>query len=126
MTTTSANTPFPTSSVSPSTPASSLPSAGNGNVPATKTEADTAAVLSRVVQGAHSAIDRMAETAAPAVQKLQDGVSAAGETLSKRASDARELGDEWMESLRSSVREHPLAALGTALALGVLVARLSR
>lgn len=126
MTTTSANTPFPTSSVSPATPASTMPSAGNGNVPATKTEADTGAALSRVVQGAHNAIDRMAETAAPAVQKLQDGVSAASETLSQRASDARELGDEWIESLRSSVREHPLAAVATALAVGVLVARLAR
>jgi len=71
-------------------------------------------------------IDRMAETAGPAVQRLQDGVQAAGETLTQRATEAREAGDEWVEGLRSTVREHPLAALATALAVGVLVSRLAR
>jgi ElaB/YqjD/DUF883 family membrane-anchored ribosome-binding protein len=83
-------------------------------------------VLNRVVQSAHSAIDRFADTAGPAVQRVQDGVQAAGETLSQKAQDARELGDEWTESLRSTVRDNPLTALVTALAVGVLVARLTR
>jgi ElaB/YqjD/DUF883 family membrane-anchored ribosome-binding protein len=132
MATSTADTPFPTSSVSPATPAPNASSGSNAKPPA-KVDSDkpaaggeSADVLSRVVQGAHSAIDRMAETAAPAVQRLQDGVQAAGDTLSQRASDARDMGDEWAESLRSTVREHPLAALATALAVGVLVARLAR
>jgi ElaB/YqjD/DUF883 family membrane-anchored ribosome-binding protein len=83
-------------------------------------------MLNRVVQGAHSAIDRMAETAAPAVQKLQDGVSSASDAISQRADDAREMGEEWAESLRATVRDHPLAAVATALAVGVLIARLAR
>lgn len=118
MTTTPANTPFPTSSASPAAPATT-PAAG-------KPTAETGDVLNRVVQGAHGAIDRMAETAAPAVQRLQEGVQAASDTLSQRADDARALSEEWAESLRSSVREHPLAAIATALAVGVLVARLAR
>jgi len=133
MATTTANTPFPTSSASPATPAPATCSGADAKPPAKVDSDKTAAssgesgdVLSRVVQGAHSAIDRMAETAAPAVQQLQDGVQAAGESLSQRASDAREMGDEWAESLRSTVREHPLAAVATALAVGVLVARLAR
>lgn len=126
-------TPFPTSSSSPATPAPSgtgavsptaSPSSGsNGSSTANGPAGD---VLSRVVQGAHSAIDRMAETAAPAVQRVQDGVQTAGDTLSRKADDARELGDEWAESLRCTVRDHPLAAVATALAVGVLIARLSR
>lgn len=83
-------------------------------------------VLGRVVQGAHSAIDRMADTAAPAVQRLQDGVQAASESLSERAEEARAMGEEWTDSLRSTVRDHPLAAITTALAVGVLLARLAR
>jgi ElaB/YqjD/DUF883 family membrane-anchored ribosome-binding protein len=83
-------------------------------------------MLNRVVQGAHSAIDRMAETAAPTVQKLQEGVQAASDTLSQRADDARAMSEAWAESLRSTVREHPLAAVATALAVGVLVSRLAR
>jgi ElaB/YqjD/DUF883 family membrane-anchored ribosome-binding protein len=83
-------------------------------------------MLNKVVQGAHQAIDRMAETAAPAVQRVQDGVHAASDALSQRAHDARELGDEWCESLRCTVRDNPLTAVATALAVGVLIARLTR
>jgi len=83
-------------------------------------------VLTRVVQGAHQTIDRLAETAAPHAQRLQDGVASAGNLLHSRAEHAREVGGEWAETLRCTVRENPLAAVGTALALGVLVARLLR
>lgn len=80
----------------------------------------------RVVQGAHHTIDRLAETAAPHVQRLQDSVAAAGETLQSRAHQVREVGDEWADSLRNTVRENPLAAVLTALAVGVLIARVTR
>lgn len=119
-TTTHADTPFPTSTSSPATPASS----SAGSTPTATGE--TGDMLNRVVQGAHSAIDRMAETAAPTVQKLQEGVQAASDTLSQRADDARAMSEAWAESLRSTVREHPLAAVATALAVGVLVSRLAR
>jgi len=83
-------------------------------------------VLSRVVQGAHSAIDKLADTVAPHVQRLEQGVGTAGESLQMRADHAREVGDEWAENLRSTVRENPLAAVATALAVGLLVSRLTR
>ena len=70
-------------------------------------------MLSRVVQGAHQTIDRLAGTAAPHVQRLQEGVAT-------RAEHVKQLGDEWAESLRGTVRDNPLAAVATALALGVL------
>jgi ElaB/YqjD/DUF883 family membrane-anchored ribosome-binding protein len=122
MATTTADTPFPTSTPSPATPAAT-PSSSTATGKSTVESGD---MLNRVVQGAHSAIDRMAETAAPTVQKLQDGVQAASDTLSQRADDARAMSEAWAESLRSTVREHPLAAVATALAVGVLVARLAR
>lgn len=122
MATTTADTPFPTSTPSPATPAAT-PSSSTATGKSTGESGD---MLNRVVQGAHSAIDRMAETAAPTVQKLQDGVQAASDTLSQRADDARAMSEAWAESLRSTVREHPLAAVATALAVGVLVARLAR
>lgn len=71
--------------------------------------------LERVVQGAHHTIDRLAERAAPKVQRMHDG-----------AERARQVGDEWIEDLRGTVRERPLAALATALVVGVLIARLAR
>ena len=66
-------------------------------------------LIGRIAQSAHETIDRLAETAAPHVSRLQENLS--GDALHMRADE---------------VRENPLAAIGVALAVGVLVARLSR
>lgn len=108
--------PFPTAANPETVP---TPSA-----PASATAAND--MLNKVVQGAHQTIDRLAERAAPAVQRLSEGVHNANDSLHQRADDLRELGGEWTESLRSTVREHPLAAVATAVAIGLLVARLTR
>lgn len=71
--------------------------------------------LNRVVQGAHQTIDKLAQRAAPTVQRMQDS-----------AGRVRETGDEWIENLRSTVREKPIASLATALMFGMVVARLMR
>ena len=96
---------------------------GNGSGGTSRTADE---LLNRVVQGAHQAIDRLADTVAPHVRRVQEGVSTANETLQQRADQVREKGDELSESLRTTVREHPLAAVATALAVGILVARLTR
>jgi ElaB/YqjD/DUF883 family membrane-anchored ribosome-binding protein len=83
-------------------------------------------LLGRVVQSAHSTIDRLADRAAPHVGKLEEGVHDAGDLLHQRADQMREIGDEWFDEVRASVREHPLAAVGIALAVGMLLARMSR
>ncbi len=83
-------------------------------------------ILSRVVKGAHEAIDRIAETAAPHVHRLEDTVGSANVSMRSRAGQAREVSDEWADSLRDTVRDNPLAAVAAAVALGVLVARLAR
>ncbi len=82
-------------------------------------------MLDRVVRGAHETVDRLAETVAPHVQRLSQGIDQAGNAVHSRADDMRELGDEWTTSLRTTVREHPVAAVVTALAVGVLLARLT-
>lgn len=83
-------------------------------------------LLERVVQAAHGTIDRLAALAAPHAQRLEEGVSSANELLHQRADQARVLGLECAESVRGTVREHPLAALATALVAGALIARLLR
>lgn len=103
-------------------PTSTSPT-GIGATPGTTKTSDE--LIQRVVQGAHSTIDRLAETAVPAVNRLQEGIHTAGDKLHAGADHARELGDEWTESLRTTVREHPIAAVAVALAAGVLIARLS-
>jgi ElaB/YqjD/DUF883 family membrane-anchored ribosome-binding protein len=98
----------------------------NGMAEGSAAPGDGADLLGRVVQGAHETVDRLARTAAPHVQRLQQSFSAAAEAAQARTDQLRQTGDEWTENLRSTVRENPLAALVTALAIGVLVARLTR
>ena len=81
-------------------------------------------LIGRLALSAHETIDRLAESAAPHVNRLQESLS--GDALHQRADDMRELRDEWAESLRDTVRENPLAAVGVAVAVGILIARLSR
>ena len=118
-------TPFPTSSTetvqrfSTDTPRDDALRGGDGR--------DTAAhaddLIGRIAQSAHETIDRLAESAAPHVNRLQENLSA--DALHQRADEMRELRDEWTESLRDTVRDNPLAAVGVALAVGILIARLS-
>lgn len=83
-------------------------------------------LLNRMTEGAHGAVDRLADTAGPAVQKIESTVVQANEALHQQAQRARELGDEWSEGVRETVRQHPLTSVLVALAAGALIARISR
>lgn len=83
-------------------------------------------LLKHAVQGAHDTIDHLADSAAPAVRQLGDSVSAAGETLHAKTEQLREARDEWVESVRTTVRSNPLVSVAAALALGAVIARLAR
>ena len=130
--TTAPGSPFPASGTSPSADAQPTGSSPGSSPEAGQHSTNTGGApiggserFARVVQGAHETVDRLAETAAPHVQRLTEGVEHASETLSARADQARDVGDEWAESLRTTVRENPLAAIATALVAGVLIARLT-
>lgn len=82
------------------------------------------AMLERAVEGAHATVDRLAEAVTPAVEQLTAAVDNAGEALSAKAVDARALQEEWTAALRDAVRDHPIAAVLAAAAIGVLVGKL--
>ena len=46
-------------------------------------------LLARVVRGAHETVDRLAESAAPHVQRLQEGMSQANDKLHERSGQMR-------------------------------------
>lgn len=83
-------------------------------------------MLQQAVRGAHDGIDRLAETAAPAVRRLGERVSAVEDELQAKSEQWRETGDAWVDAMRTTVRRNPLACLAGALALGALIARIGR
>jgi hypothetical protein len=82
--------------------------------------------LNRVVQGAHDAVDRFADSAAPKVRQLGQSVSSAETAVRARVDQLGRTRDEWAESLRGRVRSNPLTAIAAAMALGAVIARITR
>jgi ElaB/YqjD/DUF883 family membrane-anchored ribosome-binding protein len=103
------------------------PPRNNDIASATSTAAAGSAkpLLDSVVRTAHDAVDRVAAKAAPALERVVSGAQGATQAVQQRARDANDLSHEWADSLRATVRDHPLASLAVALAVGVLVSRLT-
>ena len=83
-------------------------------------------LLNHAGQGAYETIDRLADSAAPAAQQLGERVSAAGNALHAKTDQLRDTRDEWVESVRTTVRRNPLASIAAAIALGAVIARITR
>ena len=92
-----------------------------------KVEADRAAesahaTVDHVAQGAHDTVDRIAAKAGPALDRARSAASDVEATAYAKYDDF--INGEWVESAREEVRAHPLAAVGIALAAGLLLSRL--
>lgn len=80
----------------------------------------------RLAQGAHHTIDRLVETAAPRIERMEEAFAETSGQLKAQAQHAREKGDEWANDLRATVRRNPLSAVAAAMAVGALIARVTR
>ena len=80
----------------------------------------------RMAQSAHHTIDRLAEAVGPQIERVEGAIAGAAGNLRDQARLAREKGDEWADGLRATVRRNPLSALATAIAVGALIARITR
>jgi hypothetical protein len=112
--------PWPTSG-------SRLQAADTSTLPGSEqTTPPAVGLLKTAVQGAHATIDRLADTAAPAVRKLGDGVTAAETALHEKGARLRVKRDEWTDGVRTTVRANPLTSVAAALAFGIVIARITR
>lgn len=82
---------------------------------ATSTQGSTDKTIDRASSTAHEAIDRATQTA-----------SQYAERFGEKAEEWLELKDNWVEGAREYVREHPVAALGIAVAAGYVLSMLMR
>ena len=88
--------------------------------------------LARVVQGAHAAVDGTAAKVAPVIDGVQakvDGVRHAVDSARDTVANGQQslqdgvdklvdTKDEWIGAARTAIREHPFAAVATALLIG--------
>jgi ElaB/YqjD/DUF883 family membrane-anchored ribosome-binding protein len=72
---------------------------------------------------AHGSIDRLSSGAHQAVDRAAGVATVAAERLGAKSRDLLAARDEWVDVTRGYVREHPIAALGVALAAGYLLSR---
>jgi ElaB/YqjD/DUF883 family membrane-anchored ribosome-binding protein len=83
--------------------------------PLERAEKNADAGLSRVTTDMHGAID----TLSSAASQIVGNIGAKGEQISAASNQA-------MSCARNYVRQHPLAAIGAALAVGVVLSRVLR
>lgn len=83
-------------------------------------------LLNDAVQGAHNSIDRLAVNASPIARQMGQRMDAAADALHARAIQLRQTRDEWVEGTRTTVRNNPLVAVACAVAIGAVIARVTR
>ena len=96
-----------------------------GSAPSTSsmTGANTRETAAQVSDKAHAGIDRLTESAHSTV----DRVTSAAMSAAERFSDGKfaHTAQEWKTTTSAYVREHPMAAIGIAVAAGYLLSRLT-
>ena len=92
----------------------------------------TAAGIDRLSSGAHQAvdktaagIDRLSSGAHQAVDKVAQAATAAAEQIGQRSTELRARQMELTDAARECVRRHPMASIGIALGVGVLLSVLT-
>lgn len=81
--------------------------------------------VKRLVEGAHAAIDKLADAAGPTVDRIASALSNPSAKASNLLGQAGDKKDAWVSDVRDIVREHPIAAIAVALAAGAVYVRLT-
>jgi len=104
-------TPFPVAGqsgpASATTPSATSDASDGSDAPGSAAPA-VDQLIKRVAQSAHAAIDGAAGKASSLAEGLQGRVDAVGDTR-----------DEWLDAAREAVRQHPFAAIGGAIVVGL-------
>lgn len=100
--------PFPVSGQAASATAGGAAAEALRHDPAATAAPAAHDLLDRVTQRAHAAVDGVSSRISSTLDGLQGGVSNVGDTR-----------DEWVESAREAIRQHPFAALGGAVLIGL-------
>jgi ElaB/YqjD/DUF883 family membrane-anchored ribosome-binding protein len=81
--------------------------------------------VERLKQGAHDAVDRIADKAGPTVERLKSSLDSASTSVRSQVDGMHAMQEEWMVTARAKVRENPLTAVALAAAAGLLLGRIT-
>jgi ElaB/YqjD/DUF883 family membrane-anchored ribosome-binding protein len=71
-------------------------------------------------------VDRLSQSAHKAVDRAADVASTYAERFSEKGEELMQMPEDWMDTAREYIREHPFQAIGMALAAGYLLRILTR
>lgn len=71
-------------------------------------------------------LDSLSQTAHQTVDRATQAASEVAERWGEKADELMSQGETWIEDARDYVKEHPMAALGIALAAGYLLSMMTR
>jgi ElaB/YqjD/DUF883 family membrane-anchored ribosome-binding protein len=71
-------------------------------------------------------VDRLSQTAHETVDRAAQAVSSVTDRMSEKYEELYAMQEDWVEAGREYVKEHPVAAIGMALAAGYLLSMLMR
>jgi ElaB/YqjD/DUF883 family membrane-anchored ribosome-binding protein len=80
--------------------------------------------VNRLKQSAHETVDRIADKAAPAVDRMRSGMHDVKDSMQARGEQLSAMQEQWLESCRSTVREHPIATVAVAVVAGMLLSKI--
>ena len=78
-----------------------------------------------IADKASESLSRLSDTAHQTMDRLTDATSQAASRLSEKGHDLWERRGEAVDTARTYVREHPIATIGIAIAVGLLISRLT-
>ena len=71
-------------------------------------------------------VDRLSQTAHQAVDRASQAAASVADRMSEKYEELYAMQEDWVQAGREYVREHPVAAIGMALAAGYLLSMLMR
>jgi ElaB/YqjD/DUF883 family membrane-anchored ribosome-binding protein len=90
---------------------------------ASMTDNDRDQAIARTTAKAHETVDRVAASVTPVIDRVRSTAEDATHQLQARAHDLMETRDQWMDDMRTYVKERPLTTIGVTAVVALLLGR---
>lgn len=79
--------------------------------------------VARTTAKAHETVDRVAASVTPVIERMRSTAEGATQQLQTTAHDLMESRDQWMQDIRTYVKERPLTTVGVTAVVALLLGR---